>query len=523
MSEARQKQRIPDEAFRHMQRLFIERTHPLFLRFDREMKLEDWWGDSDYYGFDPLSVGDDAGSKVDFLVGVTAEDALELPIVQTPNGQPVSIHVRPEESGLCVLILDARSEHDRQTEIQQKSNEVQLLSKKQQMLMEELKATQIEVDRKRREAEAANRLKSEFISSMSHEFRTPLTSVLGYTEILENTLRNERSQLDKLGAISRGAKHLLSLIENLLDHGRLEDGAIVMQIRPTEMDLLVDDLRAIFTPLAEQKDLAFEIETQGLPSQRILIDDMRYRQILINLVGNAVKFTQSGSVHLKLTWEDGRIRSQVSDTGPGIPDAAHERVFLAFQRVNEDSEAGAGLGLAISQRIVQIMGGQLELESSDASGSRFGFTIDAPITSDDGVGQDTAITQLRPVSDSATGHTVLLAEDDDDIAQLIEIVLDDADYKLVRARNGREAVDLALLEKPDLMLMDMNMPVVNGIEAVRELRSNGFTQPVIALTASASASYRASAIEAGCNDYLVKPVDLATLLTTIADAIAHSS
>ncbi len=506
-----------------MQRLFIERTHPLYLRFDRDMKLEDWWGDSDYYGFEPLHVGDDADSKVDFLVGVTAQDELELPIVQTPNGQPVSIHVRPEDTGLCVLILDAASEHERQTEIQQKSNEVQLLSKKQQMLMEELKATQIEVDRKRREAEAANRLKSEFISSMSHEFRTPLTSVLGYTEILENTLQNERSQLEKLGAISRGAKHLLSLIENLLDHGRLEDGAIVMQVRPTDLNALLADLRAIFTPLAEKKGLEFSIQTSGLPADRVLLDDMRYRQVLINLVGNAVKFTETGSVVARVHWDNGQLRNEVADTGPGIPEAARERVFLAFQRVNEDQESGAGLGLAISQRIVRIMGGQLVLESSGDEGSEFGFTIDAPIAPDDGDHDPASNREGTVVTASALGHTVLLAEDDDDIAQLVELVLEDAGYRLVRARNGREAVDKALLEKPDLMLMDMNMPVVNGIEAVRELRASGFSSPVIALTASASAAYRESAIAAGCSDYLVKPVDLATLLSTIAEAIADTA
>lgn len=523
MSDASIKQRIPDEAFRHMQRLFIERTHPLYLRFDRDMKLEDWWGDSSYYGFEPLHVGDAADSKVDFLVGVTAKDELELPIVQTPNGQPVSIHVRPEDTGLCVLILDAASEHERQTEIQQKSNEVQLLSKKQQLLMEELKATQIEVDRKRREAEAANRLKTEFISSMSHEFRTPLTSVLGYTEILENTLQNERSQLEKLGAISRGAKHLLSLIENLLDHGRLEDGAIVMQIRPTDMNAMLADLRAIFTPLAQTKGLEFEIKSTGLPAQRVMLDDMRYRQVLINLLGNAIKFTDTGSVVAHVHWDSGRIQNTVTDTGPGIPESARERVFLAFQRVHEDGESGAGLGLAISQRIVRIMGGQLLLEHSSESGSQFGFTIVAPVAVDDSAEESSPGSEVVQVAPSTDGSTVLLAEDDDDIAQLIEFVLEDAGYRLVRAHNGREAVDKALLEKPELMLMDMNMPVVNGIEAVRELRAAGFESPVIALTASASATYRESAIAAGCNDYLVKPVDLATLLSTIAEAIAEAA
>lgn len=494
--------------------MFSFHTQPLYLQFDSAMCISVIAGDPEYYGMSGIEVGQDAEENIEFLVGVQAGDELELPIISTPNGKPASVYVRSSEDTVSVLMLDAESVHLRQQEIQQKSNEVQLLARRQQQLMEELKQTYRELEKKREEADRANVAQSEFISSMSHEFRTPLTSVIGYAEVLEKSLQNEKSAQQRLGAISRGARHLLSLIENLLDHGQLRQEELLLQSRPTVIGSVVEDLDIIIRPLAEQKSLSFVIDIDESVKNTFYIDGLRYRQILINLLGNAVKFTEQGEVRLSIAWKDEQLTTRVSDTGSGIPKKEHKRVFAAFERVSEGPESGAGLGLSISARLAELMHGDLILESSaPGEGSVFRLMVNAPLSLDN----TEAIRDSNASITDGNGDSrrLLLAEDDDDIAMLVVAVLEDAGYVVDRAVNGQEAIQIAMKSNPNVLLMDMNMPVLDGIDAVRELRGKGFTGPAIALSASASASAREKAMQAGCDDYLIKPIDLPALVAAV--------
>jgi len=486
------------------------------------MRVSTIWGDPAYYGLNDLRVGQSADENIEFLVGVQAGDELELPIMSTPSGKPASVYVQSDEEAVSVLMLDAESEHLRQQEIQQKSNEVQLLARRQQQLMGELKQTYQELELKRDEADRANIAQSEFISTISHEFRTPLTSVLGYTEILEKSLSNEKSAIDRLGAISRGARHLLSLIENLLDHGQLRQDELLLKARPIVIESIIEDLEIIVRPLADQKDLEFTIEIEEPALQSLFIDGLRFRQILINLLGNAVKFTSTGHVKLSISWADDVLITRVTDTGEGIPDEARNRIFAAFERIGDSPESGAGLGLSISARLAELLGGKLELESSSPdAGSVFLLTIKAPLSTEvvnSTADSQTGSTDVSPEQSASVGRgqKLLLAEDDDDIALLIVAVMEEAGYQVERVSNGQQAVDMAFSFKPDVLLLDMNMPILDGTTAVRSLREKGFKSPAIALSASASSSAQEKAISAGCDDYLVKPIDVPTLLNAVA-------
>ncbi len=502
--------------------MFSNYTRPLYLQFDSDMRISVIWGEPAYYGLAGISVGQQAEEKIEFLVGVRAGDELELPIISTPNGKPASVYVRSSEDVVSVLMLDAESVHLRQQEIQQKSNEVQLLARRQQQLMEELKQTYSELEVKRAEADRANVAQSEFISSISHEFRTPLTSVLGYTEILEKSLQNEKSAIDRLGAISRGARHLLALIENLLDHGQLRQDELLLQSRPTVIKSIVEDLEIIVRPLAQQKNLEFNIDIDDSIEQTFFFDGLRYRQILINLLGNAVKFTQRGEIKLNIRWQSGKLTTLVSDTGDGIAPDQHGKIFGAFERVADSPESGAGLGLSISSRLAELMKGELVLESSEVgSGSVFRLTVDAPLSTETLVAAaDKEVVDPSVVEDN--GVRLLLAEDDDDIADLVVAVLEGAGFTVERAVNGEQAVSMAIASNPDLLLMDMNMPVLSGIDAIKALRGKGLTSPAIALSASASSSAKEIALAAGCDDYLVKPIDLPSLINVIEKFSIHS-
>lgn len=513
---------VSAEWFDRMCGMFSYYTRPLYIQFDASMRVSAIWGDPMYYGLGELRIGQAADENIEFLVGVQAGDELELPIMSTPSGKPASVYVQSTEDAVSVLMLDAESEHLRQQEIQQKSNEVQLLARRQQQLMGELKQTYHELELKRDEADRANIAQSEFMSSISHEFRTPLTSVLGYTEILEKSLQEEPAAVERLGAISRGARHLLSLIENLLDHGQLRQDEILLKSRTTALEPIIEDVDIIVRPLADQKNLKFAIEIDQPAFQPLFIDGLRYRQILINLLGNAVKFTNSGQIQLSISWSDDVLTTRVTDTGEGIPAENFKKIFGAFERVGDSTESGAGLGLSISARLAELMHGSLVLESSSPdTGSVFLLTINAPLSTEAAgsvvdISDSNVYSSRDDVNVTRPGRKLLLAEDDDDIAMLIVAVMEEQGYRVEHVVNGQQAVDRALSFKPDVLLLDMNMPVLDGMDAIKRLRDKGFTSPAIALSASASSSAQENAISAGCDDYLVKPIDVATLVQSVS-------
>jgi signal transduction histidine kinase/CheY-like chemotaxis protein len=473
-----------------------------------------WTGDKDFYGFEDLRKGDDGKEKLPFLVGLGLTHTLQLPFVDMNNGHAAHIDIIPGSDYCCIILIDATEQRNQQRQLQQKANELKLLTYRQERLMKALRAARDDLAVKRRQAEEANLAKGRFISGMSHEFRTPLTSIMGYVDLLRKRPGTSKVCLDYLAAIERGARHLLSLIENVLDQARLEAEELVISPTPTDLLSLTQDLSLIFKSLAAQEDLAFNLEPKSRLPNTVLLDNVRFRQVLINLIGNALKFTKKGHVSLELNWHDDWLSAAVVDTGPGIPEKQLENIFQPFKRTNTLEKEGAGLGLAISKQLAELMGGVLTVKSTLNVGSRFDLLIpakyiDRQTPADEVQGSKHAI---PGVSDRGN---ILLAEDNDDIIQLVELFLTDAGYQLMTATDGAQAVELALKSKPDLMFMDLDLPVLDGLKATAQLRSAGFNRPIIALTASPSAGNKQQAIDAGCNEYLLKPMDMSHLLDVI--------
>jgi signal transduction histidine kinase/CheY-like chemotaxis protein len=371
------------------------------------------------------------------------------------------------------------------------------------------------------ELERASQAKSDFLAHMSHEIRTPMTAILGFAEMLgEQALSPE--QQDCVRTIQRNGEHLITVINDILDLSRVEAGRLELQIAPVRPDLVLCDVAALIGPRAEEHGLEIRIDIEPGAKAPILCDATRLRQILINLAANAVKFTESGHVRLAVAAEPGgTIRYEVEDTGPGISEDKLGELWKPFMQVDASMSrrhGGTGLGLAISSRLARALGGQLWVESSVGRGSVFRLRVPAKPA------LERSETPSAPrgvrVSSTLRGR-VLIAEDGADNRRLLVHLVERWGLDVETADNGRAALEriekCAERDDPvELVLMDMQMPEMDGYEATRRLRARGFQAPIVALTAHAMEGAREACLAAGCDDFLTKPVDRAQLRAMIA-------
>jgi two-component system CheB/CheR fusion protein len=382
------------------------------------------------------------------------------------------------------------------------------------------------------QAASASKAKSAFLANMSHEIRTPMTAILGYADLLGDLIRlkNEGEEYgEAVQAIQRSGRHLTMIINDVLDLSKIESGKLEVE---HEAFPVVDMVREVYTTLrmnAERRgiDLGVSFET-SFPTE-LFGDAYRIRQILINLVGNAIKFTEEGSVTISLRQQSDYVCFSVIDTGVGIGAEHMETLFDAFQQLDNShtrSHEGTGLGLTISQHLAHLMGGSIDVESTPGEGSV--FTLRIPRDCPSGVRE---ISSLAEEQDSLGGGeeslrvdepvqrptVVLLAEDGIDNQRIIAHIIRKGGYEIEIVGNGQEAIDRYERE-PDrfgLILMDMQMPVLDGYGAVRLLRERGHGVPIVALTAHALQGSREACLEAGCDEYVSKPIDRAQLYEVI--------
>ena len=373
-------------------------------------------------------------------------------------------------------------------------------------------------------AEAATRAKSEFLASMSHELRTPLNGVLGYAQLLQRDRNLNESQREALQAIAKCGSHLLDLINDVLDLSKIEAGRIDVEATSTDLGQLVTDLKYVVAETARRKSLALTMTMEPDVPKRVVVDGRHLRQVLLNLIGNATKFTPQGEIRLAISrTDDERLLFEVTDTGVGIEPQALTRIFEAFTQTSTGFAAGgSGLGLNISHHLVSTMGGELLVESVPGQGSRFYFTL--PLV----LGKETARAGAQDVERAAPPFDARLAEgvtltalvvDDSTISRrILASLLESAGVQVITAAGGRESVALAREHRPDVIFMDLRMADVDGFEATRQLRADPVTGhiPVIAVSASAFGDTRVAAIDAGCVDYLTKPVRAESLFATLA-------
>jgi PAS domain S-box-containing protein len=385
-------------------------------------------------------------------------------------------------------------------------------------------------------AEAANRAKSTFLANMSHEIRTPMTAIMGYAEMLLEPDQTMSDRQDALQVIRRSARHLLELINDVLDISKIEAGK--MTVERTSMDpvQIVVDVVSLMRPAAIAKGLDFKLVFGDAIPRTIQSDPLRLKQILMNLLGNALKFTDRGEIRVKimneLKGESNHLIVEVTDTGIGLTRNQMQRLFQPFTQADDSMTrrfGGTGLGLAISKRLAELLGGEIAVESLSGVGSVFRVTVDGGPAA--GVEMRYDLTEAV-LTTPALIHSnrkitlrgrILLAEDGPDNQRLIALHLRKAGAEVAIAENGRVAVDLVRAQQFDLILMDMQMPVLDGYAATSELRHRGCQLPIIALTAHAMAEDRGKCLAAGCTDYLSKPIEKQSLLSAVAAYLPGSA
>lgn len=378
-----------------------------------------------------------------------------------------------------------------------------------------------------REAQSANSAKSEFLANMSHEIRSPMTAILGYTDLLSSQ-EQDTERLDYLQIIKRNGWFLLDIINDILDLSKIEADKMEIVHERISLRSFLNDIQSLMSLRANEKGLAFEFEIEGSIPERIKSDSKRLRQILINLIGNAIKFTAKGRVCLSVRYHSDQNRPQmqfdVIDTGIGITPAQQQRLFQSFAQGDASitqQYGGTGLGLVISQRLARLLGGHIRVSSEPGKGSTFTCIISVePAESRDPVPQpaDTppannpGSEESRPLSCS-----ILVVDDQRDIRHLTNRLLSKAGAEVELAENGLQALEnvqkrMKLGRPYDLILLDMQMPKMDGFQTVERLREIGFVGPIVALTADAMQGSKERCLEYGCDDFLTKPVDARSLI-----------
>lgn len=427
-----------------------------------------------------------------------------------------------------------------------------------QQRTQQLETQTVELREAKDTAEAANRAKSEFLANISHELRTPLNAILGFTQLLNRDTSLTETQRDKLGIITRSGEHLLTLINGVLDMSKIEAGRLSLKIQSFDLWHTLASIEEMIRVRAESKGLEFVVTRAADVPRCIQTDEGKLRQVLINLLSNAVKFTEEGTVILKIEHcrlnieEQNETSSQssiinlqfsISDTGVGIPPEEQEAIFHSFGRTrySQIHKEGTGLGLTISRAFVQLMGGDIGVQSEEAKGSVFSFELQVELA-DTPVAERASYTQrVIGLASGQPAYRILAVDDAEDSRAFLTQLLRQVGFEVQEARNGQGAVALWKEWEPHLILMDMRMPVMDGYQATKRIRKlegqrakvegqkedssrpSPFAPrptPIIALTASSFEEERAVILAAGCDDFLRKPFqenDLFTLMQKYLD------
>ena len=383
------------------------------------------------------------------------------------------------------------------------------------------------------EADAANKAKSAFLLSMSHDIRTPMNAIIGFTNIALH--QNKVSDIhDSLEKVQQSSNHLLSLLNDVLDFSRIESGKVTISPEPVDITQLTDNAQAIMNGLLYNRDLKFEVHRENLKNPYVLADVLRIREVLVNLLGNAVKFTKDGGeITLDISSYPGAdekhiiTRYVVRDNGIGMSEEFKKKLFDPFSQEDYANARtlykGTGLGMAITKKYVEMMGGSIAVESKKGAGST--FTVEIPLELPE---QVIPSEQKQHLHRDLTGIHVLMAEDNDLNAELATIILEDAGMIVTRASDGKEVVDL-FKNQPrgtyDLILMDIMMPNMDGHQAAKTIRALGIersdavTIPIIALSANAFIDDIQESLDSGMNDHISKPINTEELIDTITKYI----
>lgn len=404
----------------------------------------------------------------------------------------------------------------------------QKLAKQNQLLQEEMQS--------RKKAESANDAKSKFLAQMSHELRTPLNIILGFAQVMNRDPSLTEEQQENLEMIASSGEHLLELIEDILSMSKIDSGQINLRLNSFDLYYLLDSLEDMFKIKAGGKGLQLILERKDDVPQYIETDEGKLRQVLINLLGNAIKFTNSGRIILRVKNEGkllmyrgerkNAIAFEVEDTGPGIETEKIEKIFESFfKKSSQEFQAGTGLGLAISREYVRLMGGDINVSNvRENQGALFRFSIPVRLASESMVERQQPIGRVIGMAPEQAGYRILVVDDKWENRKLLFKLFSSVGFEVRSAENGREAVALWSEFAPHLIWMDMQMPVMNGYEASKQIKSQlkGQATVIIAMTSQNFSDDRASILEAGCDDFINKPFQEETLFKKMAEHLGVS-
>lgn len=443
------------------------------------------------------------------MISIVVSISLFVYIIKSRTAQLEKEKKRLEKE---VILTEAlKIEKDK---VDKKNEQIQKINKSLEIAVKEAVAA-------KDEAEKANRVKSEFLANMSHELRTPLNGILGYSQLLEKEPQIPLSFRNKIKTIGTSGEHLLGLINSILNLSKIEAGKTKIVEQDFEIYSFLQELYDQFKVMAEKKGLEIRFETFANVPKYIRADLGKLRQSMINIIGNAIKFTEKGSIDVNVKQlPTGKTLFEVVDTGRGIPKAKIEEITQPFEQVYEhlNTEGGTGLGLAITKNFIEMLGGKLQIESEVGKGSRFFFHV--PLQEIEAFDTGTGEEERNIIGYKSSKVVKILLVDDNQVNRDVAFeILSRLDFDIEMAVNGKEAVDKTATYNPDIILMDIRMPVMDGLEATRRIRDfeTNKKYTIIAVTASAFEHRRAEFISQGCDDFVAKPYRKFQLLQKIAE------
>lgn len=500
----------PDTAKAALTRYLVDRAHPLVLSLDRERQVREVHGDGIHFGYPQGDFSELLELVGNLLVGADERQSAVWPLVDIGRGHHAAVLWIPDEPFDHLALTDADTYSAELTERQQAANELALVGIEKSRTIRELKKVRAELEARSQALADAQKFQQRLIDTLSHDIRSPLTSISGYAALLEPHVSGNTALHRALGAIQRNAVYLKSLAENLLQLASIGQGdGLYLQRRPFVLEQLAADADTIVRPMASGKGLQLAVQASSSIERMPYFDDLKLQQILINLLSNAVRYTISGRIEANLVFDGTQLRIDVSDTGIGIAPEYQKRIFEPLNRGAQQGCEGAGLGLSIVKQLVEQMGGSLQLESAVGVGSRFTIVLPEAIAEE---AKPAASTLGDEPPLTLKNNRVLIVDDDPDICELLQWSLRDIGFEPEILGDPTQVLARVAAFKPGLVLIDVDLGVRSGLAIAQELRLQHYPGALVVFSGAADTRTRKAAEKAGADAFLAKPLDLRRLL-----------